>query len=150
MSTKIYCVTGSLEKICPMEANRYISAYMNLYPHFPCLLLCWGKIWYKESQHNAIRIYGLHEHWCGKSHTFLTSVNKITLMCISTSFTVYPPHHYCSTYILHINDAWRCFVRSTASIMYGQLTTTLLSKNIMLCLLVVPHNQSFQEHCWPG
>jgi len=37
MSTKIYCVTGSLEKICQMEAIRYISAYMNLYPrHVYC------------------------------------------------------------------------------------------------------------------
>jgi len=110
MSTKIYCVTSSLGKICQMEATRYISAYMNLYPHFPYLLPHFGTIWYKGSEHNAIRIYGLHENQCGKSHTFLTSVNKITPMCISISFTVYPPHHYCSTHIIHFNEAWWCFV----------------------------------------
>lgn len=117
MSTKIYCVTGSLEKICQMEATRHISAYMNLYPHFPGLLPHLGRIWYKESEHNAIRNYGLHENRCGKSHNFLTSVNKITLMCISTSFTVYPPHHYCYTHILHFDEAWRRFASTAASVM---------------------------------
>jgi len=117
MSTKMYCETGSLEKICQMEATCYVSVYMNLCPQFLCLLPHLGKIWCKDSEHNAIRIYGLHENWCGKSHTFLTSVNKITFMCIPTSFTVYPPHHYCSTHFLHFNEAWQRFVSTTASVM---------------------------------
>lgn len=68
-------------------------------------------------------------------------------MCTLTSFTVNPPYHHCSTYILHLTEARWHFVSTTASVTVvanmGRLPLLyFLKMSYYFCYLFLINNHS--------